>query len=506
MNKKKNNRCEEIVLVFDCGATNLKVIAINSEGNSVAQANQINRPKNQKGGKPDWFIWDLEEIWFKLCKSSKEVLKKISSKNIKAVTVTTWGADGSPVKRDGTLTYPPISWQCPRTEKTAINIKKIMSPLQFFKISGYQFTPFNTLFRLIWLRNNVPKALDNAYTWLMMPGLIVHRLTGNFHIEPTSASTMMAMCLPKRDWSSRLLKIAGLEPNFFPEWSEPGQIIGYINDKAEKQCKIPSGVPVIAGGHDTQFALFGSGAKMNEAVLSSGTWEILGIRSNTINLNRSSFRDGLIFEADAQEGFYNPQLLMMGSGVLEWLLKLVLPESGAEKYDILLEEAKNVSEGSEGIMFVPSFVKETGPTKKYGIMGTILGLTLRTSRKQILRSSLEGLSYQLRYALNILSKKAGINISGIRVVGGGAKNSLWNQIRADVTGIPVTITEQKEYAALGAALIAFIGIDRYRSMKDAIENICFKKIVYEPSESKNIYNKSYRSYLKTIKNLKRSYS
>jgi len=496
---------EEVVLVFDCGATNLKAVAVDPQGRIIANASRSNSPKPQRDGKPGWLIWDLEEIMRKLCEGAREVSTKVDPKNIKAVTVATWGADGAPIRRDGTLTYPPISWQCPRTEETIKRIGKKMSAWEIFQVTGYQIIPFNTLLRLIWLRENAPKALAEAHNWLMMPGLIAHRLTGQFHIDPTSASTMMAMDLMKRDWSSSMLELAGLDTSFFPEWCEPGKTVGYITEDAEKQSSIPAGVPVVAGGHDTQFALFGSGAKMGEAILSSGTWEILGVRAKTFNPSLTAFKDGVIFEADVQPGLWNPQLLMMGSGVLEWVLDKVFPRTRKGKYDTMTREAKSVQAGSEGVIFIPSFVRESGPTKKYGTMGTLLGLTLRTSRGQILRAAIEGLSFQLRQALQILNKTTALKIKGIRIVGGGSKNPLWNQIRADVTGLPVITTEQKEYTTVGAALSSFIGIGRYRSPEEASRHVLSQQRVFRPGHNQIIYQNIFRRYMKALKSLEDFY-
>jgi len=498
-------RRDEIILVFDCGSTNLKTVAVNSNGKIAAWASFPNSPIPQKEGKPGWLIWDLEEIWRRLCLGAREVLRKINPENVKAIIVATWGADGAPVKRDGSLTYPPISWQCPRTVETAKKIEERISPWEIFKITGYQLVSFNTLLRLVWLRENVPEALDKAYTWLMMPGLITYRLCGEFHIDPTSASTMMAMDLGRRDWSDQMLELAGLDSSFFPDWVEPGHTVGYVNEKAERECGVPLDIPVVAGGHDTQFALFGSGARMDEAVLSSGTWEILGVRSNVFNPTRSAFENGLLFEADVQPGLWNPQLLMMGSGVLEWILDKVFPETGNKKYDLIIKEAEKEPSGSGGVMFIPSFVRETGPARKYGTLGTILGLTLRTTRGQLLRSALEGLSFQLRHALEILKAEVPNEIRGIRIVGGGAKNPLWNQIRADVTGLPVITTEQKEYTALGAALTAFIEIGCYRSLEEARKTIFSKEEKIEPSGSEDTYKMLFKRYMDALDALKRYY-
>jgi len=496
---------QESILVLDCGSTNLRAVTIDASGRSVAQASRPNRSYPQTGEKPGWLIWDLDEIWRRLSEAAREVSRTVGPENVKAVIVTTWGADGAPVRRDGTLTYPPISWQCPRTQETAKKIVERLSAWEIFQVTGYQIISFNTLLKLVWLRENVPKALDKAYTWLMMPGLLVHKLTGKFHIDPTSASTMMAMNLQRRDWSDSLLELAGLDSGFFPEWYEPGQVVGYLTEEAGKRCGILPQVPVVVGGHDTQFALFGAQSKPDEAILSSGTWEILSIRSDSFKPNRVGFEEGLIIEADVQPRLWNPQLLMIGSAVLEWVREKFFPELDVDEYDAILREAERVPPGADGVTFIPSFVRDSGPTRKFGVLGTVLGLTLQTPRSHIYRAAVEGLSFQLREALRILSKATGFNVKGVRVVGGGSKNNLWNQIRADVTNLPITVTAQKEATALGAALTAFVGIGRYSSLAEAQKSILLDQEQFKPSVSQELYEHIFRRYMNALKNLKGFY-
>ncbi|MBO3803398.1 MAG: L-fuculokinase, partial [Candidatus Brockarchaeota archaeon] len=209
---------EDLALVLDCGSTNIRAVAVSERGKIVASSGRANRAVEQ-AGKPGWMVWNLDEIWGKIAATSREVVRNVGRDRIKAVTLTTWGADGAPVSEEGELTYPPISWQCQRTASVAKEIAKRISPWEIYKITGYQVISFNTILKLIWLRQNEPSALDRARTWLMMPGLLAFKLTREFHIEPTSASTTMAMDLGRRDWSRRLLKLAGLDPSFFPKWS-----------------------------------------------------------------------------------------------------------------------------------------------------------------------------------------------------------------------------------------------------------------------------------------------
>jgi len=495
-----------LVLVFDCGSTNIRVAAVDVKGQIVTQASEPNSPIPQPEGKPNWLVWDVDGIWSKLCSLCHEVLRIVEPRyKVRAVTVTTWGADGALVKRDGSLAYPAISWQCPRTREIADELPKIMNPWDIFRITGYQIISFNTLLKLMWIRRHAPNAFKDAFTWLMMPGLIVHRLTGAFHIDPTSASTMMAMDLAKRDWSPEMLSLADLDPGFFPEWKEPGEIAGYVLTKAHKETGLPEGLPVVVSGHDTQFAIMASGAGRDEAILSSGTWEILGLRLNRFDPNRTAFEEGVIIEADVQPNLWNPQLLMIASAVLEWIREKFYSELKERKYEVMIDEALKVPPGSEGVMVIPSFVSDSGPTKRYATRGTVLGLGLRSTRAHVYRAALEGLSFQLRLALEVIERAFNFKARGVRVVGGGSKNYLWNQIRADVTGIPITVTRFSEATVLGAALTAFKGVGIFKSFDEALRSVELGLRSFTPGPDKTTYERLYGVYRELLKALKPFY-
>lgn len=489
---------ERLALVFDCGSTNLRVAAVDESGSIVAQASAPNSPVPQPDH-PEWLIWDLDSIWSKLCQLSRTVASRVEGRVV-AVAVTTWGADGAPVRRDGSLTYPPISWQCQRTREVVPEVLELVSPKEIFRITGYQVIYFNTLFKLYWLRKRAPEALERAHAWLMMPGLIAQRLCGELHIDPTSASTMMAMDLGRRDWSPEMLALAGVDPSFFPEWREPGEVVGYVTEEAGRAAGIPSGTPVVAAGHDTQFAILAAGAGEGEAILSSGTWEILALRSSTFDPNDRALELGVIIEADAEPGKWNPQLLMIASAVLEWLKRLAYPELPPGDYSRMVEEARAAPPGSGGLIFVPSFVPDSGPLSRYGVRGSVLGLTLATGRGQLYRAALEGLSFQLRMALEALEEAFGFRARGVRVVGGGSRNELWNEIRASVLGLPVTTTRFSEATVLGAAIAAFKGAGVYRSFDEALRSIEWGVRAYEPRQVET-YRVLYERFVAAVKSL-----
>ncbi|MDP2897286.1 MAG: FGGY family carbohydrate kinase [bacterium] len=491
---------EECVLVMDCGATTTRAVAVDARGNLVANASRPSSPSPQPDSPGDGRIWDLKEVWRKLSEASREVCRTVSPSRIKGVTVVTFGADGAPLKRDGSLAYPVISWQCQRTREFIESIKKQLTPQEIYEITGYQIIGFNTLLKWMWLRKYAPEALAEGNRWVMMSGLLAHRLSEEMMIEPTAACTTMAMDIRRRDWSERMLSLVGLDRSFFPPWSQPGDVVGRVTKRASEETGLPEGIPVIAGGHDTQFAPYGSGAKPGDAILSTGTWEIVLLRTDRYEPSQIGFEDGLIIECDAKPGWWNPQVLMIASGVIEWVRRNFFAVE-AERGDIhrlMIEEAKKVEPGAGGVMVVPSFVEGTGPAKKRGVLGSISGLTLSTTRRQVYRAVVEGLCYQLRQALEILSGATGFTPTGIRVVGGSAKNELWNQTRADVTGLPAAVSAAKEATVLGAAAFAFKGAGLFTSPEEFMAGVDLGEEIYQPSGRTPFYERGYEDYLRTI--------
>lgn len=486
----------DLAVVFDCGSTNLTVVVVDAAGRIVSDASVPNGPIHQPDKPDDYSIWDVEALWDRLTTACGRCIEGIDTDRLCAVTVTTWGADGAPVAADGGLLYPPISWQDGRTHDLADQIEQDIDSWRIYQLSGYQVISFNTLLKIRWLRDNEPEALDRADYWLMMPGIFGMLLSGEASLDPTAAGTMMAMDMASRTLSSELLQWAGVDAGLFPDLCEPGHIIGGVTAQAAERTGLPQGLPVVAAGHDTQFAAVGSGATPAEIILSSGTWEILMLRASEYRPTEQDFADGLLIEPDAEAGRYNPQLLMMGSGVIEWLRDQFFTDvSGRETgYGDMVAAAETIAPGSDGVTVIPSFVSATGPLRRYETEGTVLGLKLGTTRDTLYRATLEGLSYQLRQALAILTRGSADQHQGLRVVGGGSKNLLWNQLRADVCGLPVTTIEQSEATVLGAAMFAFVGAGIFPDIAAAQETMVGTTQVFEPSANAEAYEELFARY------------
>jgi L-fuculokinase len=479
------------VLILDCGATNVKACLVDTKGKIIAShsvANETVPDPHYAGG----LIWDIESIWKKLSVCSRKICDENNDTEIMAVTVTTFGVDGAAMKGDGSLCYPVISWQCSRTGEIEKNVSKYFDPGWLYKVSGLQSYHFNTIHKLIWLRENRPDVLQDMDHYVMMPSLILHKLTGRFVTDATMAGTSMLTDLKKRTFSDDILKPLGLDKSIFTPMVEPGTVIGGITETAAASLGIKTGVAAVAAGHDTQFAILGSGAGVNQPVLSSGTWEILMVRSAAATLQIPSRESGITVELDSRPGLVNPGVQWVASGVLEWMGRMLYPDlaESNSKYSAMISEAAGVPAGSGGVAVIP----ELFPGGYSGKRGGINGFTHETKRAHIYRASLEALCFYARNGLEKLQHAGHYKAENVICVGGGSKNKLWNQIRADVLGIPVRALDMKETTALGAALVAFTAMGVYTTVEDAFRAVDNQYAEYFPGEDSEPYSKLYDEY------------
>lgn len=465
----------DIVIVFDCGATNVRVIAIDSRGNIVASGSSPNNPSPDPFN-PEWRIWDVDEIWRRMCSASKEVTGKVNRNDICGVTVTTFGVDGTLFDSGGNMLYPVISWQCERTAPIMAGIDKYIPLNDLYEECGVLPFTFNTINKLIWFMENRPDLVEKSSRFLFMPSVFTFMLTGEMVNDTTMAGTSMATSLLSRKFSDLILNRIGFPGDKFGDPAEAGTIIGHITNKSSQLTGIPENIPVVSTGHDTQFAIFGSGAEINQPVLSSGTWEILMVRSEGFKTGKEQLELSITTELDSRPGIYNIGNQWIASGILEWARKNLYPDLTADIYEKMIAGAEKVPPGCNGVKVVPKFYEEL--KGKPG--GQILGLTMESTRDEIYRAMLEALSLRLDEGKRALENAGGFKASGILCVGGGSKNRLWNKLRAEFTGVPVKIISQKETTVLGASLFVQSACGNASSPEEARSLIDYKTEIIEP--------------------------
>ena len=467
---------QDVVIVLDCGATNVRAIAVNTQGCVVAKS-AIANVTEPAAEQPDWHEWSIENIFDKFSQCSTEVMSQLQPEQVKAVTVTTFGVDGTLVDETGKPLHPVISWKCPRTSESQQNIRKYIDPQWLTVHSGVGHFSFNTLNKLIWFREHKPELLESAHAWLFISSLFNQKLTGQLTTDATMAGTAQLTDLQQQDFSQEVLQALGLKKDFFPTMVQAGEVIGKLLPDVARSLRLPADIPVVSAGHDTQFAVYGSGAEQGQPVLSSGTWEILMARApEANNLSSDLFEHGFTCEWDSHRQLYNPGIQWLASGVLEWIGKQFYAEaSGKELYDLMVKEAEAFDEQCQGIRVNPAFLTDHNGH----VAGAIEGLTITTERGAIYRATLQALAEKLKASLEQLEMIGGFKSKELILVGGGSKNTLWNQIKADALNLPVKILKEPETTVLGASIFAMVGAGLYES----------------PTAARNAFNLQYDTVL-----------
>lgn len=466
---------KDIVVVLDCGATNVRVIAIDSKGRIIASESAENNTKPDPYY-PAYRIWDVNEIWQKMCRVSRKIVSQLTPENIAGVTVTTFGVDGTLFDRSGKMLYPVISWQCERTTPVMANIGKYIPLTDLYGECGVLPFTFNTINKLIWFAEQKPGLIEKSYRFLFMPSIFTFFLTGEMANDATMAGTSMMTNLSTRKFSQDILDRIGFPPEKFGDIVEAGSVTGMISSKAFDETGLPRGIPVVATGHDTQFAIFGSGAGKSQPVLSSGTWEILMVRSESFRSEKEQLDNSITTELDSCVGLYNIGNQWIASGILEWARKNLFSDLKENVYEAMISGAEKVPPGSNGIRVIPKFYEEL--IGKPG--GQILGLTMESTRFEIYRAMLEALCERLNQGKEALEKAGGYKTESILCVGGGSKNRLWNRLRAEYTGVPIKVIGQKETTVLGASLFVQAACGNADSPEEAREKIDYITEIIEP--------------------------
>ncbi len=465
----------DIIIVFDCGATNVRAVAIDGKGEILASRSYPNNTAPDPAN-PAYRIWNVEEIWKKMCLASEEIIKDTDKDRIAGVTVTTFGVDGTLFDKSGQMLYPVISWQCDRTIPIMANIGKYIAEEDLYAESGVLPFTFNTINKLIWFAEQRPELIEQSHRFLFMPSIFSYFLTGEMVNDTTMAGTSMLTSASSRAFSGNILNKIGFPTGKFGNIVEAGTITGSVSKKAAAETSIPAGTPVVATGHDTQFAIFGSGAGINEPVLSSGTWEILMVRSEKYRSGREQLKTGITTELDTKPGLYNIGNQWIASGILEWARKNLYADIEKDPYEAMISGAENVPTGCNGVRVVPKFYEEL----KGMPGGQILGLTLETTRDEIYRAMLEALSARLAQGKKALEEAGGFKAASILCVGGGSKNRLWNKLRATYSGVPLKIIKQKETTVLGASLFVQAACGNAGSPEEARSLIDYRTEIIEP--------------------------
>lgn len=456
------------LLGIDIGTTYLKTSFIDTKGKVILEKRIKHKTASSK---PNRYEQDPEEYYRNLL----DLFSKIDEKMIERVEGISLSGQMHGmilVDNDGDPLTPNITWEDHRAERLAKKIETNLGWQNIKNTLGNRPMPGFTLPKLLWIKRNKPRIYSNAKTILLPKGFLRYKLTGEFAMEISDASSGLLIDIKKRDWAYDILNELGFDIKKLPELLESTKIGGRITDRVAKVTGFIPGTPVIAGAGDQQAGALGAGIyEEGEFSVTLGT----GGQTYTVTDNDKVDPEGRVHTfCHCFPGEWQVMGAMKTAGkALEWLKDeilspITLKESNLE-YDTLDKLSKDAQPTSKGLVFLPYLTGERTPYLDPKAKGVFFGLTLDHGLPELVRSVMEGVSFNMRYALELLLD-LDIPLKEIRLEGGGTVSKIWPQIQTDITNKELIITKSKyDKSAYGAAILAGIGLGIFSSLQELKE-------------------------------------
>ncbi len=465
-------------LAFDFGAESGRAVLAHLQS-GILTTEEVHRFPNEPVVYGGSLHWDVPRLWLEM----RKALAKLSEVELAGIGVDAWGVDYALLGEGGELLENPYHYRDGRTEGVMETVLGRMGKEEIYNATGIQFMPINTLYQLVAAQRRSPKLLQAARHFLTIPDLFHYWLTGNAVCEFTNATTTQMVDPVKRTWATGLMQRLELPAHLPALIVEPGSIVGTLLPEIAGHSSLVGTSVIAPACHDTGSAVAAITARDGTAFLSSGTWSLLGTELDAPVITPDALRMNF-----TNEGGVNGTTRLLKNVMGLWMLQGCRQSWAAQgqSYDYreLIELAAReipfrhlVDPDDE------SFLRPAD------MLADIEKFCVRTHQPiphepgAYVRTVLESLAFKYRMVLRNLEQVSGKSIAQIRIIGGGSKNRLLNQLTADATGRRV-LAGPAEATALGNVAIQVLATGGASSLQEvrAMVDRSFPTEVFEPIE------------------------
>jgi len=447
---------ERYLIAHDLGTTGNKATMFTTEG-EMKQSVVVNYPVNFFNG--NWAEQNPHDWWEAVCSATKQLLANVPKSHVCAVSFSAQMNGCLCVDKEGKPLRNAIIWADMRASQQEENLSNAIAPERLYRIVGHKLSCSYSLEKLMWIRDNEPEIFENTYKMLQAKDYVVYKLTGEFVTDYSDASGTNALDLNTMQWSDEIFSAAGIDKSLFPQIRPSTYQIGVVSQSVSEECGLEPGTKIILGGGDGSCASVGAGS-ITEGV----TYNCLGSSSWISTVSKKPYFDDqmqTVTWAHVIPDLFIPSGSMQAAGAafnwaIECLYAKELEEDRDNVYKLVAEDIARAKPGSSALIFLPYLLGERSPRWNANARGSFVGLKMEHTRRDMIRSVMEGVAMNLNVILKAL--KNAVNIEEILVVGGLAQCGVNQQILADVYGMNVIrMRHSREATSIGAAVIAGVG-------------------------------------------------
>ena len=396
-----------------------------------------------------------DDWWDAVCAATRKLLADAGARpeEIACAALSGQSLVAVPIDGDGNalLERVPI-WSDTTAAREAEGFFESVGQEGWYAATGNGFpAACYTIFKLMRLSRADPGLFEKTRHVLGSKDYINYRLTGEMATDPSYASGSGGYDLVDGRFAEGFFAAAGLSESIFPDIVPSHAAIGRVTPEAAAACGLAAGTPIACGGVDNACMALGAvGGGDGSVYLSLGSSSWIAVNSYAPVLDYA--KKPYVF-AHIAEGMYTSAFSIFSAGSsLKWARDNVF--SGDGGFAELDAVAERVRAGSGGIFFNPSLAGGTSQDKSPNIRGAYIGLHLGTTREEMLRAAMEGITLNLKLSYDFMKGHASLDDS-LLICGGGSKSRVWLQMFADVFGIEIKKTNiDQDAASLGAAAIA----------------------------------------------------
>ena len=343
--------------------------------------------------------------------------------------------------------------------------------------------------KLLWMRRNEPENFRRIRRIMLPKDYINYKLTGVHCCDYSDASGMLLLDVQHKCWSREMLDICGITEEQMPRLYESFQCVGTLLPEVAAELGLPADVKACAGAGDNAAAAVGTG------VVGAGGCNISLGTSGTIFISSDKFgvdpHNGLHAFAHADGGYHLMGCMLSAASCNKWFMEDIL---GSDDYAGLQAQITPDKLGRSHVYFLPYLMGERSPINDTSARGTFIGMTMDTSRADMLQAVLEGVAFAIRDSFEV-ARSLGIAIPRSMICGGGSKSPLWRQMIADILGIPLDIPVTEQGPGYGGAMLAMVACGVFESVQQAADKLVRVKDTVQPDpERVALYEKRYQQF------------